>query len=108
LDKAGQEKLKQFRLQMMEIEDRVSHNQIIEIRKQGLESLKSSDSRQQELEKVEAEIQKAIDSKIGYGLLMSSSQKQRIEKEIRESYHQQILEIKQRYDNRDEEISENI
>lgn len=93
---------------MTKIEDTVGPDQIIEIRKQGLESLKSSDARQQALEKVEAEIQKAIDAKIGYGLLMSSSQKQRIEKEIRESYRQQTLEIKQTYDSRDEHISENI
>ena len=56
MDAAGQEKLKQFRLQMTKIEDTVGPDQIIEIRKQGLESLKSSDARQQALEKVEAEI----------------------------------------------------
>ena len=93
---------------MKQIEDKAESNQLIEIRKQGLESLKSSDSRQQELDEVEAEIQKKMTKEIGYGLLMNHSKKQRIEKEIRESYHKQILEIKQRYDSRDDEISENI
>ena len=83
---------------MREIEDTVDHKQIIELRSQGHERVRSEDGRQSALDKIEEEIQAEISNKVGYGLFISSKSKMKIEREIRNSYQPKIDAAKSSYE----------
>lgn len=96
------------RKKMRDIEDTVDHKQIIELRNQGHERVRSEDGRQSALDKIEEEIQAEISNKVGYGLFISSKSKMKIERDIRNSYQPRIDAVKSSYDQEQSEISENI
>lgn len=80
------------------IEGTVDYQQVINVRKAGIDQIKHQDGRQKKLDSIEAEIQRTLKEKIGMGVFMSSTKKQTIEREVRQSFKAKIEKVKTDYD----------
>jgi hypothetical protein len=98
-----------LREKMLRIEADVDcATQIIDIRNVAQKKIRTKDGHQKELDDLEKKIKQKITEKIGWGLFSSADFKRTQEKEIRDSFAQEIQRINNKFVTQTQHLSENV
>lgn len=93
---------------LRKIEEMVSAQEIISIRSIQQQKFKSAESKQADLDELEAKIKKKIWEKKGFGLFISAQDKQKLEDEVRESFRDERQKIEDKYVKMEEKLSDQV
>lgn len=86
-----------LRKQMKAIEDTFDYEKVKEVRQKGVSKLRSKETKERELEELQARTNAKIATEIGYGLMMNSIDKKKINARIQNEHDKEKKEIDEKY-----------